>query len=393
MVHAGTDDSGLPRFFDPDNWEVLVKVLDGCAVNGHVWVFAASTTDLGYAIRVTDTTDGAERLYRNEPGRPAAGRNGRQGLSGGLRTGLNGRPGSNRDSPTQDRQIQGPELDTSVSGSRRGRRPGPVGRTREGRARCRCPAAVREARGVANLRSLVRSATAKRAAAALLVVGVAAEAGAQEPPPTRSASPGAAALAPLSEIPVLEAPPIVPLIRVAQEQAAGRSPSRGRRRPRGRRRSRGGAGRTASPTLTRSEATPVTHGRWETTSDGANGSLAAARGVGGRVSLNLGFTRYRMPPGGRLWVYGADGSEVVGPFTEDDNQAHGELWTPILAGSQVVIEVAGAGGPGKPNSTCGSGPSTAASGTILPERTVSGSHANCHNRRGRAPTRIPTAIR
>ena len=73
VVHAGTDDSGLFRFFDPDNWEVLVKVLDGCAVNGHVWVFAASTTDLGYAIRVTDTTDGEQRLYRNEPGRPAAG--------------------------------------------------------------------------------------------------------------------------------------------------------------------------------------------------------------------------------------------------------------------------------------------------------------------------------
>lgn len=28
----GTKDSGLFRFFDPDNWEVLIKVLDGCAV-------------------------------------------------------------------------------------------------------------------------------------------------------------------------------------------------------------------------------------------------------------------------------------------------------------------------------------------------------------------------
>ena len=39
-------------------------------------------------------------------------------------------------------------------------------------------------------------------------------------------------------------------------------------------------------------------------------------------------------------MYAADGSEVLGPFTEDDNQAHGELWTPILGGDEVVIEVA-----------------------------------------------------
>ena len=71
VVHAGTDDSGLFRFFDGDNWEVLVKVLDGCETNGHVWVFAASTTDLGYAIRVTDTATGDKREYRNEAGNAA----------------------------------------------------------------------------------------------------------------------------------------------------------------------------------------------------------------------------------------------------------------------------------------------------------------------------------
>ena len=72
VVHAGTNDSGLFRFFDRENWEVLVKVLDGCALNGHVWVFGASTTDLGYAIRVTDTVTGTVREYGNEPGTPAA---------------------------------------------------------------------------------------------------------------------------------------------------------------------------------------------------------------------------------------------------------------------------------------------------------------------------------
>ena len=72
VVHSGTNDSGLFRFFDRNNWEVLIKVLDGCAVNGHLWVYGASTTDLGYVIRVTDTVTGLMKEYRNEPGRPAA---------------------------------------------------------------------------------------------------------------------------------------------------------------------------------------------------------------------------------------------------------------------------------------------------------------------------------
>ena len=71
VVHAGTNDSGMFWFFSPNNWEVLIKVLDGCAVNGQVWVYGASTTDLGYTIRVTDTVTGAVNEYRNEPGHPA----------------------------------------------------------------------------------------------------------------------------------------------------------------------------------------------------------------------------------------------------------------------------------------------------------------------------------
>ncbi len=71
VVRAGTNDSGLFRFFDTNNWEVLIKVLDGCALNGHVWVYGASTTDLGYSVRVTDTVTGAAKEYRNQPGLPA----------------------------------------------------------------------------------------------------------------------------------------------------------------------------------------------------------------------------------------------------------------------------------------------------------------------------------
>ncbi|MYA09250.1 MAG: PKD domain-containing protein [Holophagales bacterium] len=71
VVREGTNDSALFRFFDKDNWEVLVKVLEGCSVNGHVWVYGASATTLGYTIRVTDTVTGAVKEYRNETQRSA----------------------------------------------------------------------------------------------------------------------------------------------------------------------------------------------------------------------------------------------------------------------------------------------------------------------------------
>ena len=71
VVRLGTNESGLFQFFERENWEILIKVLDGCAVNDHVWVFGASSTDLGYRIEVTDTATNEVREYRNEPGAPA----------------------------------------------------------------------------------------------------------------------------------------------------------------------------------------------------------------------------------------------------------------------------------------------------------------------------------
>ena len=71
VVNEGTVDSGLLYVFDPDNWEFLVKVLDGCEENGHMWVLAASTTDLGYWIRFTDTVTRESRVYTNAAGQPS----------------------------------------------------------------------------------------------------------------------------------------------------------------------------------------------------------------------------------------------------------------------------------------------------------------------------------
>lgn len=64
-------DSGLFTFFDPNNLEMLVKVLEGCVLTEHFWVFYGATTDVGFRLTVTDTVTGAERLYTNPLGRNA----------------------------------------------------------------------------------------------------------------------------------------------------------------------------------------------------------------------------------------------------------------------------------------------------------------------------------
>lgn len=59
----------------------------------------------------------------------------------------------------------------------------------------------------------------------------------------------------------------------------------------------------------------------------------------GALSLNLGFARYAMPAGGRLTLYTLDGSAVTDIYTEQDNEAHGQLWTPVLPGDEIVVEL------------------------------------------------------
>jgi uncharacterized repeat protein (TIGR01451 family) len=57
------------------------------------------------------------------------------------------------------------------------------------------------------------------------------------------------------------------------------------------------------------------------------------------LSINLGFTQYAMPAGGQLFLYTPDFQTIAGPFTGADNQDHGQLWTPLLPGEEIVIEV------------------------------------------------------
>ncbi|MCG8454764.1 MAG: lactonase family protein, partial [Holophagales bacterium] len=67
-VPAESNDSGLLWFFGENNWEMLVKVLDGCDINGRHWVLAAATTDVGYTLTVQDDFTGERTAYTNSLG-------------------------------------------------------------------------------------------------------------------------------------------------------------------------------------------------------------------------------------------------------------------------------------------------------------------------------------
>lgn len=66
-------DSGTFFFLNPENTELLLKVLDACDYRGsdHFWVFYAATTNVEFEVTVTDTQTNQSRVYDNPLGRPA----------------------------------------------------------------------------------------------------------------------------------------------------------------------------------------------------------------------------------------------------------------------------------------------------------------------------------
>jgi hypothetical protein len=63
----GSERTGLFTFFDPDNVELVVKMLDGRAANGAFWHFYGALSDVEYWVTVRDTAEGGSRTYHNEP--------------------------------------------------------------------------------------------------------------------------------------------------------------------------------------------------------------------------------------------------------------------------------------------------------------------------------------
>ncbi len=65
---AVTGDTGIFWFFSSGNIEMIVKIVDGRAVNSHFWVFAGGLTDVDVVMTVLDTQTGLSRTYHNPQG-------------------------------------------------------------------------------------------------------------------------------------------------------------------------------------------------------------------------------------------------------------------------------------------------------------------------------------
>ena len=62
---ALTGDTGYFWFFSDNNIELVLKVVDGRAVNSKFWVFYGALTNVAYVISITDTVAGTVRTYSN----------------------------------------------------------------------------------------------------------------------------------------------------------------------------------------------------------------------------------------------------------------------------------------------------------------------------------------
>ena len=60
-----TGHTGLFWFFEPANVELLIKVLDGRALNDAFWVYWGSASNVAYTVTVTDTATGEPKVYQN----------------------------------------------------------------------------------------------------------------------------------------------------------------------------------------------------------------------------------------------------------------------------------------------------------------------------------------
>lgn len=78
-------------------------------------------------------------------------------------------------------------------------------------------------------------------------------------------------------------------------------------------------------------------GTWQTLTDGRLWRLRIQSP--GATSHNLGITRFDLPEGAKLWIYDPAHKHVEGPYTSRNRSHAGSLWTPVIEGEEIVVEV------------------------------------------------------
>jgi lysyl endopeptidase len=72
LSSLGVTEGGLFWFFGASNPEMLIKIIDGCALDSKFWVFYAATTNVGFVVTVTDTVALHQVVYTNHDLQAAA---------------------------------------------------------------------------------------------------------------------------------------------------------------------------------------------------------------------------------------------------------------------------------------------------------------------------------
>ncbi len=80
---------------------------------------------------------------------------------------------------------------------------------------------------------------------------------------------------------------------------------------------------------------PGTSGAWDV--EGATSIWRTRISSPGAHTLNLGFSEYNLPDGAELFL--VTPTERFGPMTSADNEDHNQLWTPMLDGDELMVEL------------------------------------------------------
>jgi len=72
LSNLGVTEGGLFWFFGASNPEMLIKIIDGCSLTSHFWLFYAATTNVAFIVTVTDTMGLNQAVYTNQDLQAAA---------------------------------------------------------------------------------------------------------------------------------------------------------------------------------------------------------------------------------------------------------------------------------------------------------------------------------
>ena len=79
-------------------------------------------------------------------------------------------------------------------------------------------------------------------------------------------------------------------------------------------------------------------GTWETLNDGSHRWRLRLVSPGA-LSLNLGLERFELPTGAEFLIFAPDGSGAQGPYTKTNQNGNGGLWTAVVIGEEIVVEL------------------------------------------------------